>query len=293
MSFQPKWADLKLDGAFSNAAGVCCTTREELDILQNCPHISVIVTKSCSLNKREGNPKPRYMNTELGSINSMGLPNLGYKFYVEYCKNSVKPCILSIANINTEETNIILNDIKNLDYIKYPEINVSCPNIPGKEQLGYRLNDLEIFIKETSEIYGKPFGLKLPPYFDETHFPTVANIINKFPLIKYVTCINSIGNGLLFDIKTKKPLILPKEGLGGIGGEYILPTAVANVYKFRKLLRQDIDVIACGGITNGEDVCQHYLAGASFFQVGTHIYKNGPNSVAEINNKFKSFLHYY
>lgn len=290
MSFQPKWGDLNLSGAFSNAAGVCCTTKEELDKLQNNENISVIITKSCSLNKREGNPKPRYMNTQLGSINSMGLPNLGYKFYVEYCKNSIKPCILSIANINTDETMIILKDIKNLDYIKYPEINVSCPNIPGKEQLGYRLNDLESFIRDVSIIYEKPFGLKLPPYFDEMHFSSVANIINKFKLVKFVTCINSIGNGLLFDIKTKKPLIFPKDGLGGIGGEYILPTALANVYKFRKLLRKDIDVIGCGGITKGSDVYQHYLAGASFFQIGTHLYKNGPDSLKQIDDDFKCYF---
>ena len=290
MSFQPKWGDLNLSGAFSNAAGVCCTTKEELDKLQNNENISVIITKSCSLNKREGNPKPRYMNTQLGSINSMGLPNLGYKFYVEYCKNSIKPCILSIANINTEETHIILRDIKHLDYIKYPEINVSCPNIPGKEQLGYRLNDLECFIRDVSIIYEKPFGLKLPPYFDEMHFSSVANIINKFKLVKFVTCINSIGNGLLFDIKTKKPLIFPKDGLGGIGGEYILPTALANVYKFRKLLRKDIDVIGCGGITKGSDVYQHYLAGASFFQIGTHLYKNGPDSLKQIDDDFKCYF---
>jgi dihydroorotate dehydrogenase (fumarate) len=38
-----------------------------------------------------------------------------------------------------------------------------------------------------------------------------------------------------------------------------------------------IDVIGCGGVKTGRDVFEHILAGASAVQVGTSLYKNGPD----------------
>ena len=52
MSFQPEWADLKLDGAFSNANK--CLLYQRRTRYSSELSISVIVTKSCSLNKRDG-----------------------------------------------------------------------------------------------------------------------------------------------------------------------------------------------------------------------------------------------
>ena len=58
----------------------------------------------------------------------------------------------------------ILKYIEDKEYILYPEINVSCPNIKGKEQLGYNYMELEKFLKEVETVYDKPFGLKMPPF---------------------------------------------------------------------------------------------------------------------------------
>ena len=49
----------------------------------------------------------------------------------------------------------------------------------------------------------KPFtkiniGVKLPPYFEINHFDSVGKILDKFD-IKFITCVNSIGNGLIID----------------------------------------------------------------------------------------------
>lgn len=77
--------------------------------------------------------------------------------------------------------------------------------------------------------FTKPLGIKLPPYFDIVHFDQAAAIFNKYPL-KFVNCVNSIGNGLY--IEDESVVIRPKNGFGGIGGEYIKPTALANVHAF-------------------------------------------------------------
>lgn len=61
---------------FMNASGVHCMTIEELDELA-ASAAGAFVTKSATLEARAGNPEPRYTDLPLGSINSMGLPNLG------------------------------------------------------------------------------------------------------------------------------------------------------------------------------------------------------------------------
>src|SRR6476620_9113370 len=45
--------------------------------------LGAIVTKSMTVEARQGNPLPRYYGFPGGSINSMGLPNLGYRAYAE------------------------------------------------------------------------------------------------------------------------------------------------------------------------------------------------------------------
>ena len=66
-----------------NAAGVYCYDKEELEKVINS-EAGTFVTKTATLDTREGNPHPRYKENAFGSINSMGLPNLGLNYYLNY-----------------------------------------------------------------------------------------------------------------------------------------------------------------------------------------------------------------
>src|SRR3712207_6983595 len=75
----------------------------------------------------------------------------------------------------------------------------------------------------------RPPRSTLFPYttlFRSVHFDQAAAIFNQYPLA-FVNCVNSIGNGLVID--DEQVVIKPKNGFGGIGGDYIKPTALANV----------------------------------------------------------------
>ena len=130
----------------------------------------------------------------------------------------------------------------------------------------------------------KPLGVKLPPYFDLAHFDEMAAILNKYP-IKYVNCINSVGNGLFINPDTDTVLIKPKTGFGGIGGRYIKPVALANVWAFHQRLRDDIAIIGTGGVENGQDVYELILAGATMVQVGTQLGLEGPEVFDRLNEE--------
>lgn len=271
-----------------NAAGVYCYKNEDLLQLAHSS-CGTLVTKSCTLEPREGNPEPRYRDVPLGSINSMGLPNLGLGYYLDYAEHhhpfsAEKPLLfLSLSGLSLNENISMLKILKeHIERLEQSsdkkivlELNLSCPNIVGKPQLAYDFDAMKECLKEVSEQYGLPFGVKLPPYFDMAHFDMAAAVVNAFPLVQFVTCINSIGNGLLIDIESESVLIKPKHGFGGLGGSYVLPTALANVNAFYRRCPQKL-VFGCGGVTSGEEVFMHVLAGATLVQVGTQLHSEGP-----------------
>ena len=94
----------------------------------------------------------------------------------------------------------------------------------------------------------------------------------KYP-ITFITCINSIGNGLVINPDTDSVSIKPKYGFGGIGGQCIKPTALANVRKFYELT--NCDIVGCGGVVNGRDVYEHILCGAKAVQIGSQFKREG------------------
>ena len=131
-------AGVRFPSCFMNASGALCVTREELLALGRS-HAGAIVTKSMTVEPRDGNPTPRYYGFPGGSINSMGLPNLGYKAYAELIpelKTLGKPVIASVAGLCEDDFLTIAATI-NAAKPDLIEVNLSCPNIPGKPQIGY------------------------------------------------------------------------------------------------------------------------------------------------------------
>ncbi|WP_122646993.1 dihydroorotate oxidase [Enterococcus mediterraneensis] len=270
--------DHTFENPFMNASGVHCMTHEELDELA-ASKAGAFITKSATLESRAGNPEPRYFDVPLGSINSMGLPNKGLDYYLDYAlsyqEKQTRPLFFSVAGMSVEENLEMLWVIQKSNFNGITELNLSCPNVPGKPQVAYDFPLTKTILTEVFQFFTKPLGVKLPPYFDMAHFDEMAEILNQFPLT-YVNSINSIGNGLYIDPMTESVVIKPKDGFGGIGGEYVKPTALANVRAFYTRLNPSIKIIGTGGIRSGQDAFEHLLCGATMLQVGTELHKEGP-----------------
>ena len=267
-------------------------TVEELTALENSA-AGAFITKSATLAPREGNPEPRYADVPLGSINSMGLPNNGVDYYLDYAlkyqMNHEAPLFFSVAGTSVDENIALLQKIQDSDFQGVTELNLSCPNVPGKPQVAYDFPLTEKILTEVFQFFTKPLGVKLPPYFDMAHFDQMAEILNKFPLI-YVNSINSIGNGLYIDPESDQVVIRPKEGFGGIGGEYVKPTALANVRAFATRLKPEIKIIGTGGILTGQDAYEHLLCGATMLQIGTQLQKEGPAIFERIAQELEAIM---
>lgn len=282
------------ENPFMNASGVHCMNTKELDELSNSK-AGAFITKSSTTLERQGNPEPRYYSVPLGSINSMGLPNEGFDYYLKYVLEHQKkhpnanPPFFSVAGTSVDENMSLLKRIEESDFKGVTELNLSCPNVPGKPQVAYDFELTEEILTKVFAFFKKPLGIKLPPYFDFAHFDTIAAILNQFPLA-YVNCINSVGNGLYIDVETESVVIKPKDGFGGIGGEYVKPTALANVRAFYTRLNPTIKIIGTGGIKTGQDAFEHLLCGATMLQVGTELYKEGVSIFDRLDQELSQIL---
>jgi dihydroorotate dehydrogenase (fumarate) len=273
-----------------NAAGALCVTRDELVALGKSA-AGAIVTKSMTVEPRQGNPEPRYYGFADGSINSMRLPNLGYKAYAELIpelKRFGKPVVASVAGLCEDDFPLIAAAI-NAARPDLIEVNLSCPNIPGKPQIGYDPEASDRVIKRVRHIITVPMGLKLPPYFDPAHHEAMGKVIGRYG-IDFLNMINSVGNGLVVDPERETVVIKPKGGFGGLGGRLIKPVALANVRAFYKLFNGKIPIIGTGGIVDGVDAFEHLLCGASALQIGTVLVEEGLDVFGRLETELGAIL---
>ncbi len=283
-------AGVRFPTCFMNAAGALCVTREELLALGRS-RSGAIVTKSMTIEPRPGNPEPRYHGFPGGSINSMGLPNLGYRAYAEMIpdlKQFGKPVIASVAGLREEDFPVIADAI-NAAGPDLIEVNLSCPNIPGKPQIGYDPDASERIIKLVRPLITVPMGLKLPPYFDPAHQEAMQKVIARQG-VDFLSLINSVGNALVVDPERETVVIKPKGGFGGLGGRIIKPVALANVRAFYKLFEGGLPIIGTGGIMNGVDAFEHILCGASAVQIGTVLVEEGLEVFARLEAELSAIL---
>ena len=283
-------AGFGLDSYVLNASGPNDSTLEELKVIAESES-SAVMMKSCTIDSREGNPEPRYAELPFGSIQSMGLPNLGYKKYVEFAselKKYGKPLISSVAGLCLDDYVKMVGAFQQsgVDLI---EVNLSCPNLEGKMPVAYDFEQTEGVLRGISDLGDKPIGLKLPMYCHLDDQKKMADLILESS-ISFVTCINSIMDTLVIDIETESPVIKPRKGFGGLGGEYIKPIAIAQVRRFYKLFDGNVSIFGVGGIKSGADAFAFLLAGADAVQIATTFEKEGPSCFERIDKELEEIL---
>jgi dihydroorotate dehydrogenase (fumarate) len=288
MRTKTKIAGIALDSFVFNASGINDSNTEELEELGKSGS-SAVLMKSCTIEARQGNPEPRYSRLEKGSIQCMGLPNRGYKYYMEsinHLKRYNKPTIASIAGTSSQEYKTMLDEF-NETQVDLIEINLSCPNLEASV-IAYDLEQTKEILSSLKNSIKKPTGLKLPAFLDQSQIKKMAEVIKDYD-IKFLTCINSISNSLIIDFEKESPILKPKKGYGALCGQYIKPMALGNVRSFYEFL-PNIDIIGVGGIETGKDTFEFLLCGASAVQVGTCFEKEGPNCFKRIDDELEEIL---
>jgi|694.fasta_scaffold00594_58 dihydroorotate dehydrogenase (fumarate) len=258
--------DICVTPFFYNAAGVHCTSYNELlELDQSCS--GAVLSKTCTLDKLDGNVHPRYYLDNNISINSTGLANDGISAYSSY--KFIKPYIISVATKGLSDFKECIIKIKpeNVDAI---EVNFSCPNIDNFAESA--IQNFEKYLLILEEYACVPWGLKMPPFFNTNEIKEYVAVLKKYP-VKFIVCANSFPNGLV--LKKQVPVIVPRNGLGGIGGCYgFKAIALSNAREFANLMPECV-IIGCGGIKNVEDIKDYLSVGCKGVQIGSELDRVG------------------
>ena len=292
-----------------NAAGVYDETPQQLYML-HASKADAVVIKSATILPRPGNEEPR-LKFEIGpstyrsSINSMGLPNLGIRRYVDeivpelYNLNPNKPLVASISTApdpckekceKPDEHSAVgqyrtMIELYKKAPIRNLQINLSCPNIKGKPMVGNSPETVEEVLS-LMKGYGRQWGVKVAPYNnDPILFKEIADIVLKHGPDTVVT-INSVPLCMDVDIAARRKTIRPNDGYGGLGGTPALPVALAEVNRwYREIEKRELEyteVVGCGGVTGLDSALKHIMAGASHLEIGTWLLTDGPKIFAEL-----------
>jgi dihydroorotate dehydrogenase (NAD+) catalytic subunit len=128
---------LKLENPVMVASGTFGYSQEFADFM-DLQKLGAIVTKTITLNPRQGNLPPRTCETPAGMLNSIGLENPGIEVFTQDKLPKLKkidvPIIVSIASEGDPGEFIELaGRLNNISAVSAIELNISCPNIKSHQ----------------------------------------------------------------------------------------------------------------------------------------------------------------
>ena len=249
-----------------------------------------VCTKSIGLEKRAGHRNPTVVEVEGGFLNAMGLPNPGVKEYIrelegirDYLKRIDVKIIGSIYGKDPREFSEVAEILE--PYVDLLELNISCPHAGGGygAQIGQDPDLSHKVVSSVKDSVKIPVMVKLTPNVSDIKEIAVAVTEGGADAI---TAINTLGPGMVIDIRTGRPILGNK--FGGMSGKAIKPIALRCVYEIYSVV--DVPIVGVGGITTGHDVVEFMMAGATAVQVGTGVYYRGYDIFYKICKELEEYL---
>ncbi|OGK17127.1 hypothetical protein A2774_04910 [Candidatus Roizmanbacteria bacterium RIFCSPHIGHO2_01_FULL_39_12c] len=269
--------NLIFDFPVMNASGIWGATENELKkILESKSGAAVV--KSVTLTKRSGNPGVRYYKEEVGSINSMGLPNQGIEYYCDIAdrlNEYRKPVILSLAGFSQNDYIKLVRKASKYSFSAL-EVNLSCPNIEGKGIFAYDFKTMFKLLKKLRKLTDMTMGVKLSPYAQRDEIKLVAENLLDIR-IDFVTTMNTFPLSAFINWEKESTRIKPNGGIGGLGGAAVKPICLSQVILLHQYSKGKLPIIGVGGISTASDIYEFILAGAAAVQLGTSLLHNGTN----------------
>ena len=312
-----------------NSANPWCTTLDQLQELYDSPYTGAVTSRTSLLNgfphdssihqfafynpttssASEPN-KDRAGNEETtGSLNTLGYSPIPLKEYLGFVKTisdglggmpegkHYKPFVISVTGSVDEVVEcykLITSQQSTVRMVLSMEVNLSCPNIPGKPppaydsasllaylsalklEIGRQLEPLEASHPHEGHIH-VPIGIKTPPYTYHDQFQSLVEALlssakaqpTHLPCpISFITATNTLGSSLLLAPQVESSPGPPYSvfhhtlnsasgtGIGGLAGAPLHPLALGNVYTIKGMLFQhkELEQIQIIGVGGVEDI---------------------------------------
>lgn len=282
---------LKLKNPVMAASGTFGYAEEFKDFI-NLKKLGAIVTKTITLNPRQGNPPSRTCETPAGMLNSIGLENPGLRAFIEeklplFRKIGI-PIIVSIAADDPKELTEIVKRLNKTD-INAIELNLSCPNVKRDKFIGLKPETqvaqhapwTKVFVSSARKATKKILITKLSP--NVTDIVAIAKTAQNAGA-DAISLVNTFL-GLSIDVNTRKPKL--GNITGGLSGPAIRPVAVRMTWEVYQKIK--IPIIGMGGIIDTPSALEFFIAGASAISIGTANFIN-PRVSVEVIAGIKEYL---
>ncbi|TDA32280.1 MAG: dihydroorotate dehydrogenase, partial [Hadesarchaea archaeon] len=244
-----------------------------------------VVTKSLTLERREGYPTPVVVGVRGGLVNAVGLANQGAEEYLKrelpLAKKGGGPVIVSVAGGETGEF-VRLASMAEEAGADAVELNLSCPHVRGHGlEIGKNPKLVRRIVGETKGILSIPLYAKMG-YSDRL---LASSLSAEEGGADGVVAINTLP-AMAVDVYTRRFIL--SHGMGGLSGPALHPVALRCVYELHRVL--SVPVIGCGGVEDWKTAAEFILAGAKAVQVGSAVATRGLGVFSEICRGLSNYL---
>jgi dihydroorotate dehydrogenase (NAD+) catalytic subunit len=232
---------------------------------------SAYVSKTITLEPRDGNPPPRLYETPAGMINSIGLPNKGLAGYLSDDLPALAqlpvPLITNVMGSTHDEVAALVEAVDAQPAVAAVELNVSCPNVRTGLDLGADPGELGRLVEHVRPRTTKPMIVKLTP--------------NTADVAAVAQAAEAAGADAVSLINTLRAMALHPDGsgeawlgarTGGLSGPAVRAVALAQVAAVAG--RVGIPVVGMGGVQRGAHARSLLQAGATLVAVGTESFRD-------------------
>jgi dihydroorotate dehydrogenase (NAD+) catalytic subunit len=239
------------------------------ELLERFP-FAAFVSKTVTLEPRQGNPPPRLWEVPAGLINSIGLPNKGLEGYLAEDLPRLAqlpvPLIVNVMGFTREQVAELITAFSARQEVAALELNVSCPNVETGLVMGADPDEVAALLERVRPLTDKPLIVKLTP--------------NASDVAAVASAAQEAGASALSLINTLRGMALdPRSGFpwlggttGGVSGPTVRAVALAQVHAVSQATT--IPLIGMGGVQSGRDALDLLRAGANLVAVGTESFRD-------------------
>jgi dihydroorotate dehydrogenase (NAD+) catalytic subunit len=235
------------------------------------------VSKTITVEPRQGNEPPRLWETPAGLINSIGLPNKGVDGFLKQDLPRLAelpvPLMVSVMGFSRDELALLVERVEAREEVDFIELTVSCPNVETGLVMGADPVETARAVERLRPLTDKPLVVKLTPNAVD---PAAVAVAAEGAGADAISLINTL-KGMAFAPNTREPWL--GGGTGGVSGPAVRAVALQQVAAVSS--RVAVPVIGMGGIATGQDALDFLAAGARCVAVGTESFRD-PSAGARI-----------
>jgi dihydroorotate dehydrogenase (NAD+) catalytic subunit len=250
---------------------------------------SAFVSKTITVEPREGNPPPRLWEAPAGLINSIGLPNKGLDGFLEHdlpvLATLPVPLIVSVAGFGHDEFARLVEGVAARAEVAALELNVSCPNVKSGCVMGDDPNETSTLMDRVRPLTSKPLIVKLTPNASDVGGVAVAAEHGGADALSLINTLRARAIDPALESASGSAWL--GAGSGGLSGPAVRAVALEQVHQVA--VRTTLPVVGMGGIRSGRDALDFVAAGATCVAVGTETFRD-PAAAERVREELAQLL---